>query len=607
MPEVCPTQTGKQELMSTTTTHLVRTLAGAAVAIGVSLGCAEAQTTLILDAPGTQVTDVMIQAGASAKINFNDADMIATRASANYDYLRRALLKFDTQNTIPARSLIQSAIMTLTVKYAGADPTRTITVFPVTSSWVQEDATWNLRRPGLPWISPGGDLGPAALEQKVPGTVGAKVNFDLTALVRRAVSGAESSRYTRVALADLGNSTSDSYREYFSSKAIDPAVRPVLRVVYGGSPAAPPPATVTAPAPPAIATPVVTASTCPVTLDKSSLSVGQNEANWSINVTAAVDCAWGATSDADWLVVKSTSPAEPLGNGYAKMRAVTNTVSPSKRIGHVVVNGMVYTVTQGGCGISCSTPVVPPPAGATLRVLQYNTHHGGWGSDGVYSPDRIVDWIVTSNADVVSLNEIEMRDSWSKNLDQTVVYQNLLQQRTGVTWYKVFVNAHGATTGIGNLVLSKLPFIAAGTYQLSYGRAAVDATVDVNGRTINFTSVHLDSENASYRIKEISELLPWEAGLAENRLVLGDFNAWPAATEITTMKATYLDTWLAAQALGTAIGNGITHGSHRIDYIFQSKGASNLILVSEQIYATADANGVTPSDHQPVLAVFEVR
>jgi hypothetical protein len=57
------------------------------------------------------------------------------------------------------------------------------------------------------------------------------------------------------------------------------------------------------------------------------------------------------------------------------------------------------------------------------------------------------------------------------------------------------------------------------------------------------------------------------------------------------MKATYVDTWLAAQALGTAIGNGITHGTHCIDYVFQSNGAANLKLVSQQIYATATRTG----------------
>ena len=607
--------------MPTFFTRAIRTALFAAAAVAASFTSAGAQTTVILDAPGTQVTDVMIQAGASANTNFNASDMIATRASTNYDYLRRALLKFDTQNTIPAKSVIQSAILTLTIKTAGTDAARDITVFPMTMSWVQEEATWNLRRAGTAWTSAGGDLGPDALVQRVPNLAGAKVNFDVSALVRAAVSGAASSRYTRLALADLGASTNNSYREYFSSKAIDPSVRPVLRVVYGGTATSSTTTTVTPPT--VAATPTITAAACPVALDKTGLSVGQSEANWSVTATAAATCAWSATTDADWLVVKSTVPAPAVGSGYAKVRAAANTVSAAKRTGHFYVNGAVYTVTQGGCGTSCTgatapvvtppvvePPVVVPQASGTpviLKVLQFNTHHGGWGSDGVYSLDRIADWMVKSNADLVSLNEIEKGDSWSKNQDQAVLYKNLMEQRTGQTWYMVWVNAHGTTNGIGNVVLSKFPFIATATQLLSGGRAAVDATVDVNGRLINVTSVHLDNQYQSNRIKEVAELLPWATSLAENRLILGDYNAWPDTTEIATMKQTYVDTWPAAQALGTAIGNGITHGSHRIDYIFVSKGAANLTLVSSQIYKTANANGVTPSDHEPVLAVFEVR
>lgn len=603
--------------MPTFFTRAVRTALFAAAAVAASFTSAGAQTTVILDAPGTQVTDVMIQAGASANTNFNASDMFATRASTNYDYLRRALLKFDTQNTIPAGSVIQSAVLTLTIKTAGTDAARDITVFPMTMSWVQEEATWNLRRAGTAWTSAGGDLGPEALVQRVPNLAGAKVNFDVSALVRAAVSGAASSRYTRLALADLGASTNNSYREYFSSKAIDPSVRPVLRVVYGGT--ATSSTTTTATTTTLAATSTITAAACPVALDKAGLSVGQTEANWTITVTAAATCAWSATSDAAWLVVKSTVPSPAVGNGYVKVRALANTVSASKRTGHVSVNGMVYTVTQGGCGTGCTgastTTTTTDPAQAltqavsssTLNVLQYNTHHGGWGSDGVYSPNRVADWIVKSNADLVSLNEIEVGDSWSKNLDQSVIYRDLLQQKTGLVWYQIYVNAHGTTTGIGNVVLSKYPFIATATQLLSAGRAAVDATVDVNGRLINLTSVHLDNQYQSNRIKEVAELLPWATSLAENRLILGDYNAWPDTTEIATMKQTYVDTWPAAQALGTAIGNGITHGSHRIDYIFVSKGAANLTLVSSQIYKTADANGVTPSDHEPVLAVFEIR
>ena len=130
--------------MSTFFTRSVRTALFAAAAVAVSISSAQAQTTLILDAPGTQVTDVMIQAGASANTNFNSTDMLATLASTNYDDLRRALLKFDTQNTIPAKSTIQSAVMTLTLKDAGTDAARSISVFPVTISFLPEAATWNL-------------------------------------------------------------------------------------------------------------------------------------------------------------------------------------------------------------------------------------------------------------------------------------------------------------------------------------------------------------------------------------------------------------------------------------------------------------------------------
>jgi len=469
---------------------LVTTFAAAAFLLG-SLATAGAQTTVTLNAPTTQVTDVMVQGGASANSNFNTLDYLATRASTNYDYLRRALLKFDTQTTIPAGAKIQSAVMTLTIKAAGTDATRQVGVFPVTTSFVQEQATWNIRRTATSWTTAGGDFGPQAAVVAVPNTAGAQIRVDVTALVQAAVS-ASSSRYTRLGLADLGASISASYREYYSSKAVDPSVRPVLTVVYGGTSTPPPP-------PP------------------------------------------------------------------------------------------------------------PPPAAGTLRALQYNTHHGGWGTDGVYDPNRIVDWIMKANPDVISLNEIEVGDSWSKGQDQSVLYKNLLEQRTGITWYKVYVNGRGYTTGIGNVVLSKYPFIATASHLLTAGRAAVDATIAVNGRTINVTSTHLDNLYESNRITETNEVLAWETTFAENRIVCGDWNAWPTTTEIADMKAAYTETWSAAKALGTATGNGITHGAHQIDYIFQSKGATGLTLESVTIYNTADATGVMPSDHNPVLAVFGIQ
>jgi hypothetical protein len=89
---------------------------------------------------------------------------------------------------------------------------------------------------------------------------------------------------------------------------------------------------------------------CSVTLDKTSILVGGPEANWTIVVTAPDStCTWTASSDSTWLVVRSTLPtAMPVsGSGSARVRATINT-GGVRRVGHFIINGVVYTVTQTG-------------------------------------------------------------------------------------------------------------------------------------------------------------------------------------------------------------------------------------------------------------------
>ena len=97
-------------------------------------------------------------------------------------------------------------------------------------------------------------------------------------------------------------------------------------------------------------------------------------------------------------------------------------------------------------------------SGTQLRVLQYNTHHGGYGTDGRYDTNRVADWIVKMKPDVVLLNEIEKYTGWG-NQNQPEVYKNLLQSKTGKTWYYIFAQEFGdwSSNGKGNLILSRVP------------------------------------------------------------------------------------------------------------------------------------------------------
>jgi len=451
-----------------------------------------AQTTVTLNQPTSQVLAATVRGGTYA--NQNDQWTLATRSSTDLTNLRRALLKFDTESTIPQGSVITSALLTVTIKSGSADASRTIGAYQTSTSWTEDQVTWNHRRDGEGWITPGGDYGSKLDEAVVCNTAGSKVTFDVTPLVKAAVAGElGSSRYTRIALIDQDSSTADSYRVYASPTDSNTASRPVLKVVYGST---------------------------------------------------------------------STSP-----------------------------------------GTSSSSP--------SLRVLHWNTHHGGVGTDGVWDPARLVKWIAKFNPDVVSLNEMERKTSWSKNTDEPVTIAALMEQYTGRTWYWKFETLSGSATGIGNMVLSRFPLDASEPRLLTGGRSALNIAVTVNGRTINFTSTHLDPDSSSYRLKDIGELTSWESGLAEQRIVVGDFNASYTAPEYTAMTKTYYDAWSEAKADGTAVAfadnpNGNTRNG-RIDFIYFSRAATNLTLKSTQVYDTRDSNGVMPSDHRPLLSVFTVK
>jgi endonuclease/exonuclease/phosphatase family metal-dependent hydrolase len=451
---------------------------------------ASAQTTVTLNQP-SQVLANTIRGGSFA--DKNDRSVLATRASDNLEYNRRLLLKFDTQNAIPAGSAVTSALLTVTVKTGSEDATRSIGVYQVTTSWNETQVTWNNRYTADAWTTTGGDLGSRLAVATVSNVPGTKATFDVTALVKEAVAGRlGSSRYTRLVLIDLEGSTSESYREYFLPSDSNAEVRPVLKVTYGGTTAVPPP------------------------------------------------------------------------------------------------------------------PPPPTTTGSTLRVLHWNTHHGGIGTDGRLDTDRLVKKAASFKPDVVSFNEVE-----TYNTNQPALFASLMKTYTGQTWYYKFTTGSGAAVGIGNMIMSRFPLDATDVQLLSYNRAVVNATIHVNGRIVNVSSTHLDADSSTYRAVQIGELTSWGRATAEQKIICGDFNTQPTTANSAAMKVNYYDSWAEAQADGTAIayaGNtaGNTRNS-RIDYIYYSHGASLLVLKSSQVFDVRDANGVMPSDHRPLLTVFTVK
>lgn len=97
------------------------------IAICSATAGASAQTTVTLSTPGTHINaDLTIQGGTSATVDFSTSDVLASKVSSE-SYTRRILLKFDTQNYIPANAVIQSAHVYLVLKKAESSENRPLT------------------------------------------------------------------------------------------------------------------------------------------------------------------------------------------------------------------------------------------------------------------------------------------------------------------------------------------------------------------------------------------------------------------------------------------------------------------------------------------------
>ena len=299
----------------------------------------------------------------------------------------------------------------------------------------------------------------------------------------------------------------------------------------------------------------------------------------------------GATKNDTTLLIGSTSTSPTSTTSTTSSTTTTSTTSAT-------------TTTTSGA--------------VKLRVLEWNLHHGV-GTDGVYDIERIATWMASFKPDVILLNEVE-KNTWWGYEDQPARYKAMLEQRTGRRWYSHFSQEYGAwdANGKGHQILSVYPFestshaIITQSAGLNGAGAVSQAGIIVNGRTINFILSHLDPHDRDMRLVQARDVIRFASGFAENRILGGDMNAWPDQTSIAEFNKTYFDSWSVAAANGTAKGIwditpfGATKKG-RIDYIFYSRNAPNLVVLESWTPDTRNAQGHMPSDHRPVLTTFEVR
>lgn len=253
----------------------------------------------------------------------------------------------------------------------------------------------------------------------------------------------------------------------------------------------------------------------------------------------------------------------------------------------------------------------------TIKVLSWNMQFGE-GTDGITNWSRIATYIANFNPDLVSLCEMPP--------DSISTLVSFLNSKTGRTWFNYFVpKAPGIPEG--NLILSKYSFVSTSSKYLSNERSVAQVTVSIGGKNVNFFATHLDAYDSSIRYSQVTQLQSFMSGFGEPRIAGGDFNAGPDTSESIHMAEQYYDTWMQAMNIGTATAypdNPVYMHTRtrrgRLDYLWVSRKA-NVTIKSTQIpdvrdlnntnvvvfLGTADDKGVRPSDHNPMIAILEIR
>ncbi len=223
-----------------------------------------------------------------------------------------------------------------------------------------------------------------------------------------------------------------------------------------------------------------------------------------------------------------------------------------------------------------------------LRVVSYNIRSGLSSSI-----EKVGDLLAGLDADVIALQEVDVGVRRTGKVDQAQVLADRLGMQHA---FAGTIKREGGVYGIA--LLSRLPFTRAERVDLHAGgafepRAAIDASVCVNGREVRVVSVHADVFGWASKANSKMLAARLKPLMGQGIIVMGDLNATPKeepTAEFT--QAGLLDILHTTPERPTFRGS-----DKRIDYL----------LADQALDAELSDTGVIDSDvsdHDPVYADF---
>lgn len=244
----------------------------------------------------------------------------------------------------------------------------------------------------------------------------------------------------------------------------------------------------------------------------------------------------------------------------------------------------------------------------SLRIATYNIHKCR-GLDRRVRPERIAEVLASTNADIIALQEVWSTPGGDAGASDQA---NFIAHRLGMNAY-AGINRRLGLGDYGNVVLSRLPVVAAANYDLTCRRREprgclrVDAEIaraDAPPIRLQLYNLHLGTsffERRHQARRLLDDKILGRADTDDARVVLGDFNEWTRglASRLLSMHLRAADPRIHLPRARTY--PGVLPVLH-LDHIYYDD--TRLELTRLELIRTRLA--LVASDHLPLVADFRL-
>lgn len=237
-----------------------------------------------------------------------------------------------------------------------------------------------------------------------------------------------------------------------------------------------------------------------------------------------------------------------------------------------------------------------------FRVATYNIHKCR-GLDQRVKPDRIATVLRELDADIIALQEVlnitdgQREDEQARYLSEELSYD-----------YRLGENRKLEGGAYGNVVLSRLPLLAAYNYDVSqHGyeeRGCLRVDVGLGGhQLLHVFNVHLGTafkERPPQARRLLDEEILTTKHLLGPRILMGDFNEWTRGVASKLLAEHFQSADLRLHLGRTRTYPGVLPFMH-LDHIYYD---AELVLERASLHRTRAA--LIASDHLPIVADFHL-